>query len=172
MDILGQFIRNIMAQAVLVGKTFRVQAHDSGQLGNPDQLFSGQIANPGTCSNWQSTWCSQSPVKRIGALNYMRFLFLWTGRTLDWEQGIQFSDRHHNLRFRSHRAASHLCRVSRAPGESDSCQTGKDRRGVALEPFFFFGGQGLARFDVSMFPSFLLSYRRHPPGVGISVDGR
>jgi hypothetical protein len=71
-------------QAFLAGKTFRVQAHNSGQLGNSDQLFSGQIADPCAPPNWQYVVLAKTS-ETDRPLNYMRSLFVWTGRTLDWK---------------------------------------------------------------------------------------
>ena len=84
LDILGQFIRNVMAKAFLAGKTFRVQAYDSGQLRNSNELFPGQIANPCAPSNRQYVVLAKTS-ETDRALNYMRFLFLWTARTLNWK---------------------------------------------------------------------------------------
>jgi hypothetical protein len=79
-------------------------------------------------------------------LNYMGFLFLWTGRTLDWKKRTKF--RIAIIAFSSYPIAPPaISAVYRAPPESlDSCLTGKDRRSIALEPFFFFIGQMLAVF--------------------------
>ena len=84
LDILAQFIRNVMAKAFLAGKALRVQAYDSSQLRNPNELFPGQIADPCAPSNRQYVVLAKTS-ETDRTLNNVRFLFLWTARTLDWK---------------------------------------------------------------------------------------
>ena len=45
-DIIREFVRNVVAQAFLAGEALRIEPGNSRKLGNPDQLFGGQIPDP------------------------------------------------------------------------------------------------------------------------------